>query len=273
MVYLNLYIAHVQLILNCLGTGTVWPEFITGAFINSFCWFGCTKRLWGRETWVSAEKLMSRGLRAWQDSHLFHRTWVQAPEHTAPPQAQDAACECLLWAAGEVLSVPMSWEATHVLHPGQLLGRLSWPGMSWKLAMFCSLSVPTQLQQKATPELQRTAIPQHIWATEPGAFWFNETSRMFVTVHTLSPRLRPAEIPCRVSLQYLQILPSLSTLVLYSFFLLLLCLMFIYTHSLRSSMWSDFLYCTFLLSLSGILLSVFCQWSCTQGSRRSLTQV
>lgn len=64
MAYLNLYIAHLQLTLNFLGISAVWPEFITRTFINSFCWSGCTKGLWGGETWVFAEKTMSRGLRA-----------------------------------------------------------------------------------------------------------------------------------------------------------------------------------------------------------------
>lgn len=175
MVYLNLYIAHVQLILDCLGTDTVWPKFITGTFKNSFCWSGCRKGLWGRETWVFAEKIMSRAcLRGQLDVALYMSV---SSLHTASSQAQNAACKCLLWTPGELISVLVYSEATHVLCLGQLL----WAGLGWAESWPCSVVwVFPQNYSKTHPRTTDSSnTSPHTYATELEAFWLTRPAGRF----------------------------------------------------------------------------------------------
>lgn len=195
MVYLNLYIAHVQLILNCSGTCTVWPEFITGAFINSFLWSGCTKGLWGRETWVFAEKIMSRGLRACLRGQLYVSLCMSASSEAHCILSGQRCC-LQVSAVGTWWGTPCSQNSCPVRqHVSCSSSEVAWDELKAGHVLFSEY-----FQQKATPEPLTTAIPQHIYETQLGAFSFNETSRMFFTMLTLSPSLRPAETPCHVSL-------------------------------------------------------------------------
>lgn len=214
MVYLNLCIAHVQLILNCSGTGTVWPEFITGTFVNSFSWSGCTNRLWGQDMGPFRENNVQRTQSMSERTatcFIAHECQFPSTLHPLRPRMLPASVCC-----GHLLRLSQ-FSCPVRPHMSCILGscsELAWDELKADHVLFSEYFHRTPA--KSHP--RATAIPQHTYATELGAFWFNETSKMFFT---LSPGLRPAEIPCHVSLQWLKILPCLSTLDLYSFFLLL----------------------------------------------------
>lgn len=259
MVYLNLYIAHVQLILNCSGTCTVWPEFITGAFINSFCWSGSTKGLWGRETWVFAEKIMSRGLRACLRGQLYVSLCMSA----------SSEAHCILSGQGCCLQVSAvgTWWGTPCSQnscPVRPHMSCSCSEVIWKLAMFCSLSISSKKP------------PQSHWPQQ-----YLSTSMKHSL--ELSHLMRPAGCFSQCSL-FPQVSGQLKLLVMFLYVSASLSLPVysgplpdIYIQTLPKIIHVEEphrgTFSAFPLTVLGISLSVFGQWPCTQGSRRTLSQV
>ena len=181
---------------NCLGTSTIWPEFITCAFINSFCWSGCTKGLWGGAKWVFAEKLISRGLRAclMQGSHVFHHTGGEPhPKHQFPgplcprsPRTLSAGVCCrqlarCSWSPGPV----RSWECCVL---GGCSGR--WASLGW--AESCPLSAFQAFPSNSSKKLSQSYRQQQCYTTRmPRSLELSglmRLSKMFAAALTLSPK-------------------------------------------------------------------------------------
>lgn len=201
---------------------------------------------------------------------MFYCTWVPVPKHTASSQARMLPAV----GTGEVLSVLVSHEATHVLHLGQLL----WAGLGWAESWPCSVlwAFPHNSSKKPSQSYRQqqnlsTPLPQSL---------------------ELPDLMRPAGSFSLCSL-FPQGSGQLKFLVVFLYNIcksIPLCLLWSSTHSCSSSLpdvymqtlpqiihvegqHRDFLCCTFPHTVLGISLSLFCQWSCTQGSRGTLTQL
>lgn len=179
---------------------------------------------------------MSRGLRTCLRGQL-HVSLYMSAHSQAYCTLSGPGCCLQVSAVGEVLSVLMSCEATHVLHLGQLL----WAGLGWAESWSCSVLwvFPHNSSKKPSQSYRQQ---QYLSTPMPHSLELSDLKRPAecFLLCSLFP-LDSGQLKFLVMFLYNIWKSSLSV---YSgplfIFPHLLCLMFIYRHFPRSSMWRKY---------------------------------